>query len=152
MSKLFMKQCFFVIQIYDSIIKKIKIYFYRAKGVKIGKNFKFSNDSYIDLHRPGYIEIGDNVQITRWAMILCYDSSKDKYPFNYLLNKDPYGKVKIGNNVYLGAHSIVMPGVTIGDNVIIAANSVVTHDISSNSIAAGAPAKIINTFDFKETV
>jgi maltose O-acetyltransferase len=147
-----MKLCFSFIQIYDSGVKKIKVCFYRAKGVKIGENFKFSKHSYIDLHRPGYIEIGDNVQITRWAMILCYDSSKDKYPFNCILNKDPYGKVKIGNNVYLGAHSMIMPGVTIGDNVIVAANSVVTHDIGSNSIVAGVPAKIISAFDFKGAV
>jgi len=130
---------------YRSGIKTLKIYFYRMKGAKIGTNFKFSNKSYIDLHRPELIEIGDNVQITRWAMILCYDSSKAKIPFNQILNKDPYGKVKIGNNVYIGTHSIIMPGVTIGDNVIVAANSVVTHDITKNCIVAGTPARTIRT-------
>ncbi|WP_292467133.1 acyltransferase [Methanolobus sp.] len=119
---------------------------YKASGVVIGKNFKISPLSYIDMHKPGYIEIGDDVQITRYAMILSYDSSKFKFQDFY--EKDPYGKVKIGNNVYIGAQSIIMPGVSIGDNVIIGANSVVLSDIPSNCIAAGNPAKVIKKMDF----
>lgn len=132
---------------YNSLLKDIKIEYFRAKGVKIGKNFKFSNESYLDLHRPELIEIGDNVQLTRWSMILCYDSAKDKEPFKHVINKSPYGKVKIGNNVYLGAHSIIMPNVTVGDNVIVAANSVVTKDVESNCIVAGSPATVLRVLD-----
>lgn len=53
------------------------------------------------------------------------------------------GGVEIGNNVWIGDKSTILSGVTIGDNVIIGANSVVTHDIPSNSMAAGSPAKVI---------
>lgn len=49
----------------------------------------------------------------------------------------------IGNNVTLCAYSCVLGGVRIGDNVIVLANSVVTHDIPSNSIVAGTPARVI---------
>lgn len=54
-----------------------------------------------------------------------------------------YGKVKIGNNVFVGAHSIICKSVTIGDDVVIAAGSVVTKDIPSGEIWGGVPAKFI---------
>ena len=55
-----------------------------------------------------------------------------------------FGKnIHIGENVWIGSHATILPGVTIGDNAIIAAGSVVTKDIPANSIAAGVPAKII---------
>lgn len=59
------------------------------------------------------------------------------------------GVPKIGNNCVLGPGCKVLGNVTIGDNVFIGANAVVTHDISSNSIAAGVPAKEIS-FNGKE--
>ena len=49
---------------------------------------------------------------------------------------------KIGNRVWIGANSVVMPGVTIGDNSIIGAGSVVTKDIPPNVIAFGNPCKV----------
>lgn len=49
----------------------------------------------------------------------------------------------IGNGVFIGAHVIVMDGVTIGDGAIIAAGSVVTKDVSPYTIVGGAPAKVI---------
>lgn len=53
------------------------------------------------------------------------------------------GKIEIGNNVWIGDKVTILGGVTIGDNVIIGANSVVTHDVPSNCVAAGNPAKVI---------
>lgn len=53
------------------------------------------------------------------------------------------GAIKIGNHVWIGDKATILGGVTIGDNVIIGANSVVTHDVPSHCVAAGNPAKII---------
>lgn len=55
--------------------------------------------------------------------------------------------VIIGNNVWLGAHVVVLPGVTIGDGVIVAAGAVVTKDIPSNVVVGGVPAKVIGERD-----
>lgn len=63
------------------------------------------------------------------------------------MNYTKIGKVKIGDNVFIGAESVVMPGVTIGDNVIIGANSTVTKDIPANTVAAGSPAHVICTLE-----
>lgn len=56
--------------------------------------------------------------------------------------------ITIGNNVWIGAKATVTKGVTIGDNVVVGANSVVTHDIPANSIAVGAPARVIRKLGF----
>ena len=63
------------------------------------------------------------------------------------MNYTKIGRVNIGNNVFIGAESVVLPNVTIGDNVVIGANSTVTKDIPSNSVYAGNPAKFICTID-----
>lgn len=60
---------------------------------------------------------------------------------------DCFGKVKIGNNVYIGTNSLIMPGVTVGNNVLIAAGSVVTHSIPDNVVIGGNPAHIICSFE-----
>ena len=52
-------------------------------------------------------------------------------------------KVRIGNNVWIGAQASILPGVTIGDNTVIAGGSVVTKDIPANVIAAGNPCRVI---------
>ncbi|NJN50340.1 MAG: hypothetical protein HC798_04355 [Polaribacter sp.] len=51
--------------------------------------------------------------------------------------------MKIGNHVWIGANSTILPEVSIGDNVIIGANSLVNKDIPSNSVAVGNPCKVI---------
>jgi len=55
-----------------------------------------------------------------------------------------YGKpIRIGNNVWIGGATVVLPGVTIGDNSVIGAGSVVTKDIPANVVAVGNPCKVI---------
>ena len=90
------------------------------------------------------MEIGDRVTITSGVRMLTHDGAtwlvRDEKGRRY-----HYARVKIGNDVFIGIDSIIMPGVQIGDNVIVAAGSVVTKSIPSNSIVAGNPAKIIGT-------
>lgn len=57
------------------------------------------------------------------------------------------GKINIGNNVFVGAYSVILPNTKIGNNVVIGANSIVTKDIEENSVVAGNPAKFICTYD-----
>ena len=55
-----------------------------------------------------------------------------------------YGKqVTIGNNCWIGGHSVINPGVTLGDNVVVGSGSVVTKSFGSNVVIAGNPAKVI---------
>ena len=56
-------------------------------------------------------------------------------------------QVIIGKNVWIGANSVILPGVKIGDNSVIGAGSTVIEDIPAYSVAAGNPAKIIKKYD-----
>jgi carbonic anhydrase/acetyltransferase-like protein (isoleucine patch superfamily) len=62
-----------------------------------------------------------------------------------------YKRTIIGNDVFLGVHSVIMPGVVIEDKVIVAAGSIVTKSIPSGSIVGGNPAKIIGSYHDYET-
>ena len=55
------------------------------------------------------------------------------------------GNITVGDNVYFGIQSVIMPGVKIGNNVIVGACSVVTKDVPDNCVVAGIPARVINT-------
>lgn len=109
-----------------------------SMGMTVGKNFKRLHGVILDPGHCWLIEIGDNVTIAPRVHILCHDASTKQH-----LGFTKIGRVTIGNNVFIGAESVVLPGVTIGDNVIIGANSTVTHDIPENSVAAGTPARVI---------
>jgi acetyltransferase-like isoleucine patch superfamily enzyme len=56
-------------------------------------------------------------------------------------------QVVIGKNVWIGANSVILPGVKIGDNSVIGAGSVIIEDVPAYSVAAGNPAKIIKQYD-----
>lgn len=113
----------------------------RGKGVKIGKNC--SIDTRFFGTEPYLIEIGDHVQITNGVRFFTHGGSwvfRLKHPdFDY------FGKIEIGNNVYIGNCAIILPGVTIGDNVIVGAGAVVTKSIKEGAIVAGNPARVVSS-------
>ena len=111
-----------------------------SMGMKVGKDFCRLNGVILDPSHCWLIEIGDNVTMAPRVHILCHDASTKPY-----LGYTKIGRVTIGNNVFIGAESVVLPGVTIGDNVIVGANSTVTHDIPSGMVAAGSPARLMGT-------
>lgn len=113
-----------------------------SRGLKVGKNFKRLNNVIIDDSHTWLITIGDDVTLAPNVHILAHDAS-----MKGLIGYTKIGLVNIGNNVFIGAGSIVLPGVTIGDNVVIGAGSVVTSDIPSNSVAVGNPANVIGNID-----
>ena len=113
-----------------------------SMGMKIGKNFTRMKGTILDPSHCWLIDIGDNVTMAPNVHILCHDASTKNF-----LGYTKIGNVKIGNNVFIGAGTVVLPGVTIGDNVIIGANSTVTHSVESSMVVAGNPAKMIYTIE-----
>ncbi len=134
--------------IYFRYLLKDAIGYARHLGVKVGVGCRIFNFSFGS--EPFLVEIGDRVTITSGVRMLTHDGAtwliRDEKGRRY-----HFANVKIGNDVFVGIDSIIMPGVQIGNNVIIAAGSVVTKSIPSNSIVAGNPAKIICTYrEYKE--
>ena len=113
---------------------------YKKMGVVIGSNCKFQFDVVIDYSHYWLIEIGNDVTLAPRVHILAHDAST----FNHV-GYTKIGKVRIEDNVFIGANSIILPGVSIGENSIIGAGSVVTKDVPANSIAAGNPTKILGS-------
>lgn len=111
------------------------------RGLTIGKNCKLGSCT-IDPSHCFHITIGDNVTFGPRVHILSHDASTKVF-----LGYTRVANVSIGSNVFIGAYSIVMPGVTIGDNVVIGAGSIVTRDIPANSVAIGSPAKVVKSLD-----
>ncbi len=113
-------------------------------GVTIGVD-NFLPDKNCWSSEPYLITIGSHCQITSGVRLLTHGGGqvlrKDIPDF------DTFGKIKIGDWVYIGNNSLIMPGVTIEDNVLVAAGSVVTKSIPSGMVVGGNPAKIICTIE-----
>lgn len=123
--------------------------FLRWYGVKIGDNcciytYNFGSEPYL-------IEIGNHVQITAGVKFFTHGGGwvmREEYP-----DFDCFGKIKVGNNVYIGNNALIMPGVTIGNNVVIGAGTVVTKSIPDNSVVVGNPGRIIGDIEtFKKNM
>lgn len=120
-----------------AIIKKI-LGIKKKTYYKIG-NLKHQN-ARVDELTPMFVEIGNNFISAPGSVILSHDASTFISTGKYRVEK-----TKIGNNVFLGANAVILPGITVGDNVIIGAGSVVTKDVEDGLVVAGNPAKPLST-------
>jgi len=115
----------------------------RHIGVKVGKRCRLINVSFST--EPYLVTLGDHVSATN-TRFETHDGGvwvlRDKYP-----SIDIIKPINVGNNVFIGFGAMILPGVTIGDNVIIGAHSVVSKNIPPNVVVAGVPARIIKSLD-----
>lgn len=128
-----------------------KIKYARKAGVKIGEGCTLLGRVEWG-SEPFLITIGNDVRITSGVSFVTHDGGVhvlrrewDGHEGNPDL--DIFGRIQVGNNVFIGVRSTIMPGVTIGDNVVIGAGSIVTKDIPSNTVACGVPARPIRTLE-----
>lgn len=111
-------------------------------GMVVGENFLRMHGTILDPSHCWLITIGDDVTMAPRVHILAHDASTCHH-----LGYARIGRVDIGDNVFIGADTVVLPGVSIGDNSIIGANSTVTKNIPANVVAGGNPAKVISTIE-----
>ncbi|MCD8019800.1 MAG: sugar O-acetyltransferase [Clostridiales bacterium] len=104
-----------------------------GKMIYANYNLTLVDDTHI--YVGDYTMFGPNVTIATAGHPILPELRKQGYQYNM--------SVRIGENCWLGAGVLVMPGITIGDNVVIGAGSVITKDIPSNVIAVGNPCRIL---------
>ena len=122
--------------------------FLRKKGLKIGENTKIWGMPNLPTEYF-FIEIGSNTVIAFGVTFLTHDGSmnacREYYKGWYDTIPSPLGKVKIGDNCFIGCQSIFLPNVTVGNNCVIGAGSVVTKNVPDGEVWAGNPAHFIKT-------
>ena len=110
-----------------------------GRFVKMGKNV-YANFG-LTMVDDGEITIGDGCMFAPNVIL-----ATAGHPINPQLRAQVYQFTKpihIGNNVWIGAGAVVLPGVTIGDNTVIGAGSIVTKDIPANVVAVGNPCRVV---------
>jgi acetyltransferase-like isoleucine patch superfamily enzyme len=117
----------------------------RRKGVAVGKRCRIYIRNFGS--EPFLISIGDDVTITSGVKIITHDGSNSLVRDANGRRYQHFAPVTIGNNVFIGVNSIILPGITIGSNVVVGAGSVVTRDIPDGSVFAGNPARAITSFE-----
>lgn len=112
-----------------------------------GAKLSIGNNSYIgeynNIRCTGKIRIGDNVRISQ--LITITDGQYNFSDKNRLIGNQGYqkGKVIIGDDVWVGSNSVILPGVKIGNGVVVGAGSVITKNIPDYAVVVGNPARVI---------
>lgn len=119
------------------------------EGFDIGEGTIFYEPSTMvfDRERPHMLKIGKYCKITTGVSILTHDYSRSvlRRVYGEIIGEGK--KTIIGDNVFIGIHSVILMGAEIGNNVIIGAGSVVGGKIPDNVVVAGNPAKVVRTLE-----
>lgn len=136
---------FYSMKIKGKSINEINNERYRKAGITIGENCIFC--SPLPVWRDScLLSFGDNVLVSGNVTFLMYDAAPTMVSKG--MGTDILGRVNIGSNVFIGAQSIIMPGVSLADYTVVGAGSVVTHSVDKPGyIIAGNPARVICTVD-----
>ena len=104
-------------------------------GKYVYANFNLTMVDDTHIYVGDYTMIGPNVTIASAGHPILPELREKGYQYNM--------QVHIGKNCWIGAGSVILPGVTIGDNTVIGAGSVVTKDIPDNVVAVGNPCRVL---------
>ena len=122
-----------------TIIQRMRIFKYKLRGYGFHNSVILERNLNLDRLNPKGIRIGKNTLITSHVTILSHDHVKRVGGMPLMMD------TIIGENCMIGIGAYIMGGVKIGNQVIVGAGSVVTKDVPSNCIVAGNPAKVLKT-------
>ncbi len=115
-----------------TLVKIRRFWFTQFWGMDIDKTVIFSMSAKLDKTYPQGIHIGKYSYLAFQSAVLSHD----------MIRKLKVDTV-IGENCFIGAKSVILPGVVVGNNSVVAAGAVVTTNVPPNTIVAGNPAKVI---------
>jgi acetyltransferase-like isoleucine patch superfamily enzyme len=134
--KLQQLQVFFIKKASD----KQKTRYLRGLGMRVGEKCHINTMAFST--EPYLVEIGNHVAIAAGTEFITHDGAIWCFR-EELKNADIFGKITIGNNVFIGNNCTLLPNTQIGDNCIIGAGSVVRGQFPENSVIVGNPAKVV---------
>ena len=148
MGEFFNKRIELIKKAYLRLLKYLApIAYARQLGVRLGENCRLINVSFGS--EPWLIKLGNDVSISD-SRFITHDGGV------WVLRKkrpaiDFVAPITVGNNVFIGSGTTILPGICIGDDVIIGAGSVVARNIPASCVAAGVPARVIRSLDEYQT-
>ena len=120
---------------------EMRIRYLRKLGVKIGQRCRIRTMDFST--EPYLIEIGDHVAVAANTQFITHDGAT--WCFEEEVDGGGiFGKIIIGNNVFIGVNCIILSNTSIGDNCIVGAGSVVRGQFPENSVIAGNPAQVVS--------
>lgn len=119
--------------------------YFRGQGFQIGERCRLIGATYGMLGtEPSLVTIGEHVTVSVDVLFITHDGGvwvlRDR-----LGPVDVFGPITIGDNAFIGARSVLLPGVTIGRGSLVGAGSVVTRSVPDDMVVAGSPARIVAT-------
>jgi acetyltransferase-like isoleucine patch superfamily enzyme len=114
------------------LVKTKYLYYTKIWGMDLHPTCEFSLSAKFDRIYPKGVHIGAYTYVAFGAVILCHDTTRGLYLDTF-----------IGENCFIGARSIILPGLRISNCCIVGAGSIVTKDVPANCAVAGNPARII---------
>lgn len=113
--------------------------YFRKQGAKIGQKCNIYSMEFST--EPFLIDIGNHVAISAGTEFITHDGSV--FCFQNEIDGQVFGKIKIGNNVFIGINCTILYNTSIGDNCIVGVGSVVRGEFPDNSVIIGNPAKVV---------
>jgi acetyltransferase-like isoleucine patch superfamily enzyme len=128
-------------------VRRNPVAYARHIGVQIGNDCRLLDINPLTFgSEPWLIRIGDHVTVTSGVKFITHDGGmwvfRTQEP-----DLDVFGTIELGNNVFVGVNTVLMPSIKIGDNTVIGAGSIVTRDIPSGVVAVGCPAKPLKSIE-----
>lgn len=126
-----------------------KISYLRKQGMKIGnkchlETFSFSTEPYL-------IELGDDVTIASGTVFITHDGAIQCFRADFP-DDDVFGRIIVGNNVFIGDNCTLLPNTVVGNNCIVGAGSVLRGRFPDNSVIIGNPAKVIASMNIQKLI
>ena len=115
-----------------ALVSARRILYVRGFGMHLHPTTQFSLTAYFDRTYPKGVHVGRESWVAFGATILTHDRTRGLYL-----------DTTVGERCFIGARSLILPGVTVGDESIVAAGAVVTKDVPPRCVVAGNPARVI---------
>ena len=124
----------------SKIVQRLRYYFYRARGYDVHITCELERNLNLDRYFPGGVHVGKHTILASRVTILSHKVIPRRSQNRFTGEK---AHTYIGDFCLIGVGATIVAGVRIGDEVVVGAGSVVTRDVPSRSIVAGNPARIV---------